>query len=57
MGLRMLICGRSRAARCAADDGSVLVELDGTRKRAGTGRGRVGAAGGDVALLDVRVLL
>jgi hypothetical protein len=57
MGLRMLICGRSRAARCAADDGSVLVELDGTRKRAGTGRGWVGAAGGDVALLDVRVLL
>jgi hypothetical protein len=55
MGLRLL-CGSSRAARCS-DDGTILVELDGTRKRAGTGRGRVDAAGGDVALLDVRVLL
>ena len=55
MGLRLL-CGSSRAARCS-DDGTILVELDGTRKRAGTGWGRVDAAGGDVALLDVRVLL
>jgi hypothetical protein len=54
MRLRLL-CGRSRAARCA-DDGSVLVEFDGTGKRTGTRWGRVCAAGGDIALLDVRVL-
>jgi hypothetical protein len=57
MGLRLLcVCGRSRAARCA-DDGAVLVELDGTRKRAGARGRRVCAARGDVALLVVRVLL
>jgi len=50
-----LLCGRSRAAR--ADDGTVLVELDRTRKRTGTGRRGMGAARGNVALLDVRVLL
>lgn len=54
MRLRLL-CGRSRAARCA-DDGTVLVEFDGTGKRTGTRWGRVCAAGGDIALLDVRVL-
>jgi hypothetical protein len=39
------------------DDGAVLVELDGARERAGPGRGRERAARGDVALLEVRVLL
>src|SRR6266702_4614729 len=51
-----LLCGCSRAARCA-DDGAVLVQLDGTRERTGTWRRRVRATGGYVALLDVRVLL
>lgn len=39
-----------------ADDGAVLVELDGAGKGPGPGRGRECAAGGDVALLVVRVL-
>jgi energy-coupling factor transporter transmembrane protein EcfT len=51
-----LLCGCSRAAR-SADDGTVLVELDRTRKRTGTRRRGMGAARGNVALLDVRVLL
>ena len=55
MGLRLL-CRRSRVARCA-DDSSVLVKFDGTGKRTGTRGGRVCAAGGDIGLLDVRVLL
>ena len=55
MRLRLL-CGRSRAARCT-DEGSVLVDLDGTRKRTGTGWRGMGAARGNIALLDVRVLL
>jgi hypothetical protein len=50
-----LFCGCSCAAR-SSDDGTVLVELDGTRKRTGAGWRRVDATGGDVALLDVRVL-
>jgi hypothetical protein len=55
MGLRLL-CGCSRAARCT-NERSVLVDLDGTRKRTGTGWRGMGATRGDVALLDVRVLL
>ena len=54
VGLRLL-CRCSRAAR-SPDDGTVLVELDGTRKRTGTRWGWVDAAGGNIALLDVRVL-
>jgi hypothetical protein len=55
MRLRLL-CGRSRAARCT-NEGSVLVNLDRTRKRAGAGWRGMGATRGNVALLDVRVLL
>jgi hypothetical protein len=55
MRLRLL-CGRSRAARCT-DERSVLVDLDGTRERTGTGWRGVGTTRGNVALLDVRVLL
>jgi len=55
MRLRLL-CGCPRAARCT-DESSVLVDLDGTRKRTGAGRRGMGATRGDVALLDVRVLL
>jgi hypothetical protein len=55
MRLRLL-CGCSRAARCT-DESSVLVDLDRTRKRTGTGWRGMGATRGNVALLDVRVLL
>jgi hypothetical protein len=55
MRLRLL-CGRSRAARCT-DERSVLVNLDGTRERTGTGWRGMGTTRGNVALLDVRVLL
>lgn len=55
MRLRLL-CRCSRAARCT-DESPVLVDLDGTRKRTGTRWRGMGAARGNVALLDVRVLL
>jgi hypothetical protein len=55
MGLRLL-CGCSRAARCT-NEGSVLVDLDRTRKRTGAGWRGMGTTRGNIALLDVRVLL
>jgi hypothetical protein len=55
MGLRLL-CGRSRAARCT-NERSVLVNLDRARERTGTGWWGMCATRGNVALLDVRVLL
>jgi hypothetical protein len=53
MRLRLL-CGRSCAARCT-DEGSVLVDLDGTRKRAGARWQGMGTTRGNIALLDVRI--
>jgi len=55
MGLRLL-CGRSRVARCT-NEGSILVDFDRTRKRAGAGWRGMCATRGNIALLDVRVLL